>query len=108
MSCQDADAYQQQGQEVKRLYRLQQDIDKDAEIQQDEEVQIAPGAYLVFIAGNETVCRADDEQNKEIPEGGEFPRLIVEPGGSEGHQLAEGLAEEFHLPVVEEIGRAHV
>ena len=51
------------------------------------------------------MCRADDEQNKEIPEGGEFPRLIVEPGGSEGHQLAEGLAEEFHLPVVEGVSQ---
>lgn len=27
------------------------------------------------------------------------------PGGSEGHQLAEGLAEEFHLPVVEGVSQ---
>ena len=105
MSRQDADTDEQEGHQVDTQCRLQSDIDKDAEIQQDEEVQIAPGAYLVFIAGNETVCRADDEQNKEIPEGGEFPRLIVEPDGSEGHQLAEGLAEEFHLPVVEGVSQ---
>lgn len=40
MSCQDADAYQQQGQEVKRLCRLQQDIDEDAERQENKEMQI--------------------------------------------------------------------
>ena len=59
MSCQDADAYQQQGQEVKRLCRLQQDIDEDAERQENKEMQITAGTYLIFVTCHQTVDGTD-------------------------------------------------
>lgn len=73
MSCQDADAYQQQGQEVKRLCRLQQDIDEDAERQENKEMQITAGTYLIFVTCHQAVNGAYYEQQEQIAQCSDFP-----------------------------------
>ena len=73
MSCQDADAYQQQGQEVKRLCRLQQDIDEDAERQENKEMQITAGTYLIFVTCHQAVNGAYYEQQERIAQCSDLP-----------------------------------
>ena len=101
MSRQDADADKQQRQQMNAQCRLQHNVGKEAEVEEYQEVQIAACAYLVLIACYQAVRCADDEQQEQISQSCQFPRLEVEPQGGERHQFPEGLVEQFHLPVEE-------
>jgi hypothetical protein len=55
------------------LCRLQQDIDEDAERQENKEMQIAAGTYLIFVTCHQAVNGAYYEQQEQIAQCSDFP-----------------------------------
>ena len=103
MPHKDADAHQKQGQEVRAVGGLQENEQEYAEVYENQEVQIRTGAYLVFEPADNAMRRADNEQDEQIAERNELPRLEVFDGirQPEMSQLDKWLVEQLHL-VVEE------
>ena len=103
MPHKDADAHQKQGQEVRAMGGLQENEQEYAEVYENQEVQKRTGAYLVLKPADNAMRRADNEQDEQIAERNEFPRLKVFAGirQPEMSQLDEWLVEQFHLLVEE-------
>ena len=100
MSRQDADAYQQQGQQMNRLCRLQQDIPEDAKAQEDEEMQVTAGTYLVFVACHQAVYGTYCKHYKQIAQRSNLPQWeILQGDGLEGAQFDERLIKKLHFIV---------
>ena len=78
MPRQYADAYQQQGQQVNHHCRLQQNIAEDAKAQEDKEVQVTAGTYLIFVACHEAVHGAYYKQHKQIAQRSNLPQRKVQ------------------------------
>ncbi len=100
MSRQDADAYQQQGQQMNRLCRLQQDIPEDAKAQEDEEMQVTAGTYLVFVACHQAVYGTYCKHYKQIAQRSNLPQWeILQGDGLEGAQFDERLIKKLYFIV---------
>ena len=80
--------------------RLKQDVPEDAEAQENEELQVTAGAYLVIVARHQAVYGAYGEDHKQIGQRDSLPqRKTAESDGMEMDQLEERLVEQLHLLV---------
>lgn len=103
MSCEYTVADDERRQQAERMSGLQRNKDKATECPVDEKLQISLCPYLVLMAGCEVVSCAHDEQQKQISEHAQLPRMQLLKLKSlfESCQFYERAIEQLH-PVVEE------
>jgi hypothetical protein len=97
MSRKDARSYQQQGQQVGALSRLQNDEQKYTRIQQHKKTEKYTGAYLVHVTCHVAVNGTHDAQDKYKCEYRLIPRLkILKADRLKGYQFNKGSIEQIH------------
>ena len=62
-------------------------------------MQVAAGAYLVLIAGHQAMGGANHQQHQQVGQRRYFVQQPPLCHGTEAHQFAERLVEQFHLSV---------